>query len=189
MFLLNIQAELVTTGNSSHNPYPIYFMGCFSHTSSSHRDLPQQTYAQYILYGMFLLHIQTEIMPTRISSHKPVPSTFSKGCFSCMFRLKWCLCETPTNSCPLCSLFFLHSQAEIMPTRISFHKPVPSTFSKGCFSGMFRLKWCLRETPTKSCPLCSVFLTQPGWNHADRKLLLQTHAHYALPDVSLTHPG
>ena len=120
----HMQAEILPTGTPPTNQYPIYFMGCFSHTSSSHRDLSQQTYAQYILYWMFLLHIQAEIMPTRIFFRKPVPSTFSKGCFSCMFRLKWCLRETPTQSCPLCSLFFLHSQAEIMPTGNYSYKPM-----------------------------------------------------------------
>ena len=77
-------------------------MICFSHKNSSRRDLPKQTYAQYIiLYQMFLLHIQAEIVLTRISSHKPVSNTFSKRCFSSMSRLKWCLRETPTISCPL----------------------------------------------------------------------------------------
>ena len=93
---------------SSHKSIPIILsMECFSHTSRSHRDFPQQTYAQYILYGMFLLHIQGEIVPTRISSNKPVPSTILKGMsFSCMFRLKWCLRKPPTNLFPRRSLGF-----------------------------------------------------------------------------------
>ena len=98
----HMHAEILPTGTPPTNQYPVYYTVCFSHESRSHRDLPQQTYAQYIiLYRMFLLHIQAEIVPTRISPHKPVSNTFSKGCFSSMSKLKWCLRETPTNSCPL----------------------------------------------------------------------------------------
>ena len=125
MFLLDICAEMVRTWIYSHNTCMLKYclqelltrsstqyisMVCFSHTSRSSRDLPQQTYAQnIILCRMFLLHIQAEIVPTRISSHKPVSNTFSKGCFSSMSSLKWCLRETPTNSCPLRSLRFSYT--------------------------------------------------------------------------------
>ena len=125
----HMHAEILPTGTPPTNQYPVYSTVCFSHESRSHRDLPQQTYAQYIiLYRMFLLHIQAKILPTRISSHKPVSNTFSKGCFSSMSRLKWCLRLTPTNSCPLRSL---------------------------CFSYTSRLKSCWQgTTPTNPCSVC-----------------------------------
>ena len=179
MFLLDIHAEMVRTWIYSHNTCMLKYclqellpqtntqyisVVCFSHKSRSHRDLPQQTYAQnIILYRMFLLHIQAEIVPTRISSHNPVSNTVSKACFSSMSRLKGCRRKTPTNSCPLRSL---------------------------CSSYTSKLKSCrlLPQTHAQYA-LPDVSLTHPGWNRADRELLPQTHAQYALPDVSLTHPG
>ena len=141
----HMQADILPSGTPPTNPYPIYFMGCFSHTSSSHRDLPRQTYA-HILYGMFLLHIQAEIMPTRISSHKPVPSTFSKGCFSCMFRLKWCYMKLPQSHAH--SALCLSYTARLKSWRQGITPTNPcSLCSTGCFSYISRLKRCLQGTP------------------------------------------
>ena len=71
----HMQDEILPTEAPPTNPYPAYSLWDVSHTSRSHGDLPQQTYAQYILYWMFLLHILAEIVPTRISSRKLVSST------------------------------------------------------------------------------------------------------------------
>ena len=98
--------------------------------------------------------------------------------------LKWCLRRTPlTNPRPVCSAWdacfihtgsncargevlqetptltrmsLWHTQAEIVPTGNYSHKFMPSAFSIGKFSYTSRLKWCLRKTPTNSCPLCSL---------------------------------
>ena len=65
----------------SHKPMPSTLSAiCFSYTSRlkwSLQELLPQTSAQYVLYGMFLLHIQTEMVPTGTS---------------------------PTNQCPVCYL-------------------------------------------------------------------------------------
>ena len=121
------------TGNSSHKPMlsPLC-TGCFSYTPRSksclrgppinpcsvhsvrnvslthpdrnhaYEDLPK-THAQSTLYGMFLLHIQIEIMPTR-TSHIPMPSMLSTECLSTTFSIKRCFRGTPpTNAFRVCS--------------------------------------------------------------------------------------
>ena len=153
---LTYHAEMVRTWNYScntcmlkyrlqellpwtHTQHTLY--GIFSHTNRSHRDLPQQTYAQYtILYRMFVLHILAEIVPTRISSHKPMPSTFSKGCFPCMFRLKWWLCKTHTNSCPRRAVSFAHPGWNHAYRGLTTPINPCSVCSTGCFSYTSRLR-------------------------------------------------
>ena len=124
---------------------------------------------------MFLLHIQAEMVPVANISHKPMPSTFSAGCFSYTSSMKWCLQEllpqTEPNMlytgcfsytsrlkwCPqdllpqtsaqyaIYKMFLLHIQAEMVPIANISHKPMPTTLSMGCFSSTSRLKWCLQE--------------------------------------------
>ena len=188
----HMHAEILPTGTPPTNQYPVYYTVCFSHESRSHRDLPQQTYAQYIiLYRMFLLHIQAEIVPTRISFHKPVSNTFSKGCFSSMSRLKWCLLQmVPTSNShklmptPL-SLFLLYIQAEIVLTGNYSHKPMLSMLCR-----MFLLH-IQAQTLSRRC-----FSYNPSWNGACGELLQLTKPLTANPrpvcsswEVSLTHPG
>ena len=85
----HMHAEILPTGTPPTNQYPVYYTVCFSHESRSHRDLPQQTYAQYIiLYRMFLLHIQAQMVPTVNSPTNPCPPTVI----------------SPTNPCPVQSL-------------------------------------------------------------------------------------
>ena len=78
---VSIQVENMPTWSYSHKPMPsMLSAGCFSYTSRLKwclQDLVQQTSAQYVLYGMFLLHIHAEMVPTGTS---------------------------PTNQCPVCYL-------------------------------------------------------------------------------------
>ena len=86
--------------------------------------------------------------PYRNSSHKPVPSMFSMGCFSYTSRLKWCLREhLPQTSAQyaIYRMFLSHIQAEMVPMANISHKTMPRTLSMGCFSYTSRLKWWLQE--------------------------------------------
>ena len=140
--------------NISHKPMPSTFSaGCFSYTSSMkwclqelHKTSPTKPCPK--LCGMFLLHIQAQMVPMANISHKPMPRTLSMGCFSCTSRLKWCLQElNPQTSAQyaIYKMFLLHIQAEMVPIANISHKPMPTTLSMGCFSSTSRLKWCLQE--------------------------------------------
>ena len=114
MFLLHIQAKMEPT-----------------------RDFLPQTHTQYALYRMFHLHIQAEMVPMANISHKTMPRTLSMGCFSYTSWLKWCLQELllQTNAkYAIYRMFFLHIQAEMVPTVKISQKTMPSSLSTGCFS-------------------------------------------------------
>ena len=142
---------MVPMGTSPTNPYPVCFIQDVSLThpgwnGAYGKHLPQ-THAQNSLYGMFLLHILAEMVPTG---------------------------TPPTNQCPVCSLWdvsLTNPGWNGAYGNIS-HKPVPSMLYTGCFSYTSRLKWCLwRTSPTKPCielSLWDVSLIHPGWNGAYR---------------------
>ena len=141
MFLLHFQAQI----NISHKPMPSTLSaGCFSYTSRLKWCLQEhlpQTSAQYAIYRMFLLHIYTEMVPMANISHKPMPSTFSAGCFSYTSSMKWCLQELLPQTraqYAIYRMFLLHIQAEMVSTG---------------------------TPPTNQCPVCYI------------------------QDVSLAHPG
>ena len=164
MFLIHIQAKIGLKGNFPENqaemmPMPSTLnMGYFCSKSRQKWCLwwtPPTNRSQYALHGMSPLPIQAETMPTWSSSHKPMPSMLSAGCFFYISRLKCCLQDVnpPTNAqYALYRKFLLYIQAEMLPTGIS---------------------------PTKSCPVLSqqdVSLKHPVSNGAYGELS-QTHAH------------
>ena len=130
MFLLHIQAEMVPTGTSPTNQCPVcYIQRCFSYTSRLKRCLWQTSPTKPCpeFYGMFLLHIQTHMVPLE-NSHKPMPTTISTRCFSYTSRLKWCLQgllpQTHTQ-CTHYGIFLLKIQAEMLSTGNSHYKHMP----------------------------------------------------------------
>ena len=115
---LIIQAGIVPRGTTPTNTCPVLSLGDVSHThpgyNGAHRELLPQTHAKYALYWTFPVHIQAEMVPTGISSHKSIPSTLygmsllhihmphtlSMQNFSYTSRLKWCLQgPPPANQC------------------------------------------------------------------------------------------
>ena len=143
------------------NPCPVCSLLKVSLThpgwNGAYDELLPQNHAQYVLHGMFLLHIQAEIMSTGTSSHKPMSNKRSTGCFSSTSRMKWCLQGTPhTKPCSIHSVWdvSLTHSGEIMSMETSFHKPMPNMRSKGYSSSTSRMKCCLQGTPpTNACPL------------------------------------
>ena len=120
-------------------------------------ELLPQTYAQYALYGMFLLDIHAEMVHTWIYSHD-----------KCM--PKYCLQELLPQTNTQYTLRYV-SLTKAGPIGTSPNKPMPSTlFSTGCFSYTSRLKSCLPGSPSiNQCPIHSlrdVSLPCPGWNGA-----------------------
>ena len=168
------------------------YTGCFSYTSRLKwclLKLHPQTSAQYLIYKMFLLHIQAEMVPTANISHKTMPRTLSMGCFSYTSWLKWCLQELlPQTSAKyaIYRMFLLHIQAEMVPMTNISHKPRPSTLSAGCFSYTSSMKWCLQElhktSPTKPCPeLCGMFLL-----HIQAQMVPMENSHKPMPTTVST---
>ena len=133
MFHLQIPVEKVPMTNISHKPRPsMLSAGCFSYTSSMkwclqvlHKTSPTKPCPEF--YGMFLLHIQTHMVPLE-NSHKPMPTTISTRCFSYTSRLKWCLQgllpQTHTQ-CTHYGIFLLKIQAEMLSTGNSHYKHMP----------------------------------------------------------------
>ena len=132
-------------------------------------ELLPQIYAQYALYGMFLLHICAEMVLTWNYSHN-----------TC--RLKYCQQELLPQTHTQYTLWDV-SLTQAVPIGASPNKLMPSTFSTGCFSYTSRLKSCLPGSPPINlCPVHSlrgVSLACSGWNGVYVKLP-QTHAHSAL---------
>ena len=87
------------------------------------------------------------MVPMGNYSKKHMPSTLSRGCFSYISRLKWCLQELLPQTHAQYALYWmfpLNIHDEMVPTRNSSHKPMPSTLFAECI------------------------LTNPGWNAAYR---------------------
>ena len=145
------------------------YTGCFSYTSRLKCCLWQTSPTKPCpeFYGMFLLHIQTHMVPLE-NSHKPMPTTISTRCFSYTYRLKWCLQELLSQTSAqyaIYRMFLLHIQAEMMPTANISHKTMPRTLY-GMFLLHIQAEMVTTGTsPTNQCPVCYI------------------------QDVSLTHPG
>ena len=153
MFLLDIHAEMVRTWIYSHNTCMLKYclqellpqtntqyisVVCFSHTSRSHRDLPQQTYAQYmIVCWMFLLYIQAEIVLTGNYAHKPM--------LSLLYRM-----------------FLLHIQAQTLSRRCFSYNPGWN----GACGELLQLTKPLTTNPCPVCSPWEVSLTHAGSNGA-----------------------
>ena len=146
------------------------YTGCFSYTSRLKCCLWQTSPTKPCpeFYGMFLLHIQTHMVPLE-NSHKPMPTTISTRCFSYTSRLKWCLREhLPQTSAQYATyrLFHLHIQAKMVPmANISLQT---HTQHVPCRMSLLHIQAKMVPTgtpPTNQCPVCYI------------------------QDVSLTHPG
>ena len=140
MFLLHIQAEMVPTGTSPTNQCPVcYIQRCFSYASRLKRCLWQTSPTKPCpdLYGMFLLHIQAQMVPTGTLPINQFPECYLQDVSLTLPGSNKHLPQTHAQH-TLCRMFLLHIQAEMVPTG---------------------------TPPTNQCPVCyiqNVCLTDPG---------------------------